>query len=132
MIVGCLGDIPFYVTHNTVRTISNLVQKRTVSYSTHQRVASTGLVELTGYDPRSITFDIQLATALGAKPSTLYSKLDAYSASSTTLPLVLGNEVYGDYRWVIKSLQGKTVHSDKLGRPIYMTVSIGLLEYQRK
>lgn len=131
MIIGCLGSIPFYVTHHTVQTINNMVLKRSVSYSTHQRVASTGLVELTGYDPLSFTFDMHLTTALGVKPKTLYDKLDAYAKSSTTLPLVLGNEVLGDYRWVIKSLQGKTVHSDWLGRPIYMTASVGLLEYQR-
>lgn len=132
MIVGCLGDVPFFVSHFAVQTIKNVVRKRSVSYSVHQRVASTGLAELTGFDPCTITFDMDLSATLGVSPNKLYDKLDAYAKNATTLPLVIGLEVYGDYRWVIKSLSQKIVHTDGLGRPIYATISISLLEYQRK
>ena len=50
----------------------------------------------------------------------------------TTLPFVLGNVVYGSYRWVIKSAKFKTLHTNAFGTPTWITASVSLLEYQRE
>jgi len=40
--------------------------------------------------------------------------------------------VYGSYRWVIKSVKFKTLHTDAFGTPTWITASVSLLEYQRE
>lgn len=38
----------------------------------------------------------------------------------------------GSYRWVIKSVKFKTLHTDAFGTPTWITASVSLLEYQRE
>ena len=55
-----------------------------------------------------------------------------YVDNHTTLPFVLGNEVFGSYRWVIKSARFKTKYTDAFGVPTWITASVTLLEYPRE
>lgn len=82
--------------------------------------------------PDTITFDIELSAYLGVAPSKQREILKGYVDNHTTLPFVLGNEVFGSYRWVIKSLKFKTKYTDAFGVPTWITASVTLLEYPRE
>ena len=112
MIVGCLGDISFSVFDSHVETIKNMVQNVSARYTTHQRAGGPALTELTGTDAQTITFDIELAAYLGVNPTKERERLKECVLNGTTLPFVLGNVVYGSYRWVIKSAKFKTLHTN--------------------
>ena len=105
MIVGCLGDISFAVFDSHVETIKNMVQNVSARYTTHQRAGGPALTEFTGTDAQTITFDIELAAYLGVNPTKERERLQECVLNGTTLPFVLGNVVYGSYRWVICKIQ---------------------------
>ena len=132
MLVGCLGDISFAVFDSHVETIKNMVQNVSARYTTHQRAEGPALTEFTGTDAQTITFDIELAAYLGVNPTKERERLQECVLNGTTLPFVLGNVVYGSYRWVIKSVKFKTLHTDAFGTPTWITASVSLLEYQRE
>ena len=121
MIVGCLGDISFAVFDSHVETIKNMVQNVSARYTTHQRAGGPALTEFTGTDAQTITFDIELAAYLGVNPTKERERLQECVLNGTTLPFVLGNVVYGSYRWVIKSVKFKTLHTDAFGTPTCKT-----------
>ena len=110
MIVGCLGDISFSVFDSHVETIKNMVQNVSARYTTHQRTGGPALTEFTGTDAQTITFDIELAAYLGVNPAKERERLKECVLNGTTLPFVLGNVVYGSYRWVIKSAKFKILY----------------------
>lgn len=132
MIVGCLGGITFAVFDGYVKTITDVVESVSARYTTHQRAGGKALTEGTGTDAETITFDIELAAYLGVAPSKQREMLRGYVNNQTTLSFVLGNEVYGSYRWVIKSAKFKTKHTDAFGTPTWITASVSLLEYPRE
>lgn len=113
-------------------TIKNMVQNVSARYTTHQRAGGPALTEFTGTDAQTITFDIELAAYLGVNPTKERERLQECVLNGTTLPFVLGNVVYGSYRWVIKSVKFKTLHTDAFGTPTWITASVSLLEYQRE
>ena len=117
MIVGCLGGIIFAVFDGYVKTIKDMVQSVSARYTTHQRAGGKALAEFTGTDADTITFDIELSAYLGVAPSKQREILKGYVDNHTTLPFVLGNEVFGSYRWVIKSARFKTKYTDAFGVP---------------
>ena len=116
MIVGCLGGIIFAVFDGYVKTIKDMVQSVSARYTTHQRAGGKALAEFTGTDADTKQREI----------------LMGYVDNHTTLPFVLGNEVFGSYRWVIKSVKFKTKHTDAFGVPTWITASVTLLEYPRE
>ena len=132
MIVGCLGDIIFAVFDGYVKTIKDMAQSVSARYTTHQRAGGKALAEFTGTDADTITFDIELSAYLGVAPSKQREILKGYVDNHTTLPFVLGNEVFGSYRWVIKSVKFKTKYTAAFGVPTWIAASVTLLEYPRE
>ena len=55
MQVGCLGDVLFSVSDDTVETINNFVWSGSARYSTHQRHLTHALTEFTGLNPDAVT-----------------------------------------------------------------------------
>lgn len=129
MVTGCLGDIVFQVSEQTVRTISGMKWSGSARYSTHQRHNGNALTEFTGIDPDRMSFDIILAAHLGVKPRDEAAKLFAYERSGKTLPLVIGDTAYGKYRWTILSHEMKAELHDRQGTVTMATLSVELQEY---
>ena len=116
--------VSFAVFDSHVETIKNMVQNVSARYTTHQRAGGPALTEFTGTDAQTITFDIELAAYLGVNPTKERERLQECVLSGTTLPF--------SYRWVIKSVKFKTLHTDAFGTPTWITASVSLLEYQRE
>ncbi len=132
MQVGCLGDIAFKVSSDTVRTISNVTWSGSANYSTHARHLTDSLTEFTGVAPDEMTFDIVLSAFLGVAPMADINKIWAYERQGQALPLVIGSKAYGKYRWVIKSHKVKMQTFSGRGDVLTATVSLNLLEYIKR
>lgn len=129
MIVGCLGDLIFQVSSDTVLTVSNFVESASTRYAIHQRHNNSACLEYTGMDPDQLIFDIELSEYLGVYPQSAINILWGYIRSGQPVSMVLGRIVYGKWRWVIKSMAIKMKHTDKDGTWTHCTVSVTLMEY---
>lgn len=132
MQIGCLGDIAFQVSADTVRTISDMTWSGSANYATHSRHLTDALVEFTGLAPDAISFDVTLSAYLGVSPMADVVKIWDYERSGRALPLVLGSKAYGKYRWVIKSHKIKMQTFDGHGNLTSATVSLSLTEYTER
>ena len=128
-VIGCLGDIVFEVSEETIRTINNMKWSGSARYSTHQRHLTNALTEFTGIDPDKMSFDIILLKHLGGDPITTVAKLFGYERDGTSLPLVIGDKGYGKYRWTILSHDMKVNVHDARGGVASATVTVNLQEY---
>ncbi len=131
-IVGCLGDVSFIASVDTVRTIDNMKWSGSARYAVHQRHLGRGLLEYTGTDPDKITFDMTLTTQLGVSPTGETEKIRRYMNDGRPLPLVIGNKAYGSYRWVVTGYNLKTQAYDRRGNVYLATLSVTLQEYLRR
>lgn len=129
--VGVLGDIPFIVSSDVVRTLSNMKWSGSARYTTHQRHNNHALTEFTGLDADKLSFDIYLSASLGVDPMAELTKIWRYERNHTPLSLVVGTHAYGKYRWVIESHSAEVQHHGRNGDLQQVTVSISLLEYLR-
>ena len=132
MQIGCLGDIAFQVSADTVRTISAMTWSGSANYSTHSRHLTDALVEFTGLAPDAISFDVTLSAYWGVSPMADIVKIWDYERSGRALPLVLGSKAYGKYRWVINSHKIQMQTFDGHGNLTSATVSLSLTEYTER
>lgn len=130
--VGCLGEIVFEVSSDTVLTLNNFKWSGGAKYATHQRHGMNALTELTGLDPDKITFDVVLSAYLGIEPQKVINKLWEYERNGTAVSLVLGDKAYGKYRWNVVSHSVAAKNFDGRGNITNVTVSITLQEYLRR
>jgi hypothetical protein len=130
-IVGCLGDIAFFASSELTRTISNMKLSGSAKYSTHQVHGGKALPELTGQDADKLTFDVVLSIYLGVSPKDSIKRIREAKENGEALPFVLGNTVYGDYRWVITSYSVNPEHYSRLGGLNHVKLSLTLQEYPK-
>ncbi len=128
-VVGCLGDILFQVSDQTITAINNVKWSGSARYSTHQRHNGNALTEFTGVEPDRMSFEIILPEERGKGARTELKKIWEYKRSGEALPLTLGTRPYGKYRWIILSLDLTVVNTDAKGNFISGTVAIELQEY---
>ena len=128
-VVGCLGDILFQVSDQTITAINNVKWSGSARYSTHQRHNGNALTEFTGVEPDRMSFEIILPEERGKGARTELKKIWEYKRSGEALPLTLGTRPYGKYRWTILSLGLTVVNTDAKGNFISGTVAIELQEY---
>ncbi len=130
-VLGCLGDIVFKVSDDTVHTFSNMKRSGSVNYSVHSRHATMPLAEFTGIELEKLSFDIALSVFLGTDPDEEIDKIIRYERNAKTLMLMIDSKFIGSYRWTITSHDIKPKHYGKQGKILSATVSLQLLEYPR-
>lgn len=132
MTIGCLGDIVFEVSSETVRTLRNFKWGGSATYATHKRQGTDALTEFTGREPDTISFELILNKSFGAEPMSEIVKLWNYERNGAAVSLVLGDKAYGKYRWNVISHQTKTEHFDGRGNMISAAVDVSLQEYLKR
>lgn len=130
-IIGCLGDIIFEVSEDTVRTLNNMVWSGSARYAVHERHLTNALTEFVGLDPDKITFNIILTTELNVDPVAEVVKIWNIERSGRAVPLTLGTKAYGKYRWTITKHEMKATAHYGNGDIRAATVSVSLQEYLR-
>ena len=132
MQIGCLGDIPFYVSESVIQTVSKFTWSGSMQITEHKRHMSDALTEPTGRGADTVSFTLTLSRFLGIDPMAMLEKLWTYQREYVTLPLVLGGHGYGKYRWLLKSIKVSVQHFDPSGNIASCDVSISLIEYVRR
>jgi hypothetical protein len=130
--VGCLGDIVFSVSSEKIETIQNTQWSGSARIQEHQRHLDNSLTEFTGVNADTFSFNIVLSAYLGVNPMKELEKIWDYERKGTALPLVLGEKIYGKYRWLIKSHNASMQNFDGNGNLISCNVSLSLIEYLDK
>ena len=130
-VIGCLGDIPFTVSEDVVRTVSSFKWGGSARFAVHQRPGTDALTEFLGVDPDTFSLPIELSAELGVDPNEEIARLFAYEREGRPLPLVLGEKAYGKYRWCIQSHETESETFDRYGNLYSARVTVELLEYLR-
>ncbi len=131
MKIGTLGEVIFEVSSETIQTISKFSRTKSASFQTHSVHLKTGLLEFTGSDPETITFNIKSSRYLGADPHQTYLKLREYMSDGTAVQFIVGNVLYGSYRWVVSKCKATYNYYDKKGNVTDMDISVTLTEYRK-
>ena len=90
MVVGCLGDIVFQVSEETVETLQDVEWSGEARYTVHQRHLQNALTEFTGVEPDKIRFSMQLTPLLGVDIIGELVKIWTYERSGEAVPTDLG------------------------------------------
>lgn len=128
MKTGMLGTVSFEVTDKTFRTISNLSRSNRANFSVHNLVGKKGILEFTGVEPETITFEVLFSAWLGENPETWRKKLETMLNNGKVVSFVLGTWPIGT-QWVIEDLKFDTNLFYKDGTPAEYKASISLKEY---
>lgn len=128
MTTGMLGDVTFEVTDKTVKTISNLSRSNKAYYTTHKLFATKGILEFTGVEPETISFEAMFSAWLGVNPETWRRKLTDLLEKGQAVSFVLGTSPIGS-KWVIESLSFNTDLFYRDGTPAEYKAKINLKEY---
>ncbi len=131
MEIGCLGEIVFEVTPETVRTLDKFKWSGSARWAVHDRHNYHALTEYTGMDPDKASFTMYLSRYLGVEPLEEVVKLWKYEREGTPLLLTIGEKGYGKYRWTILDHEMDQESTDGEGNTATCTVKINLLEYLR-
>ena len=129
--IGCLGDIPFMVSSDTVQTFTNAKMSGSAKFATHQRHTGDALTEFVGNNPDKFNFDMILSAYLGVNPMEQVEKIITYMREGRTLPLVIGDKSIGRYRWTITNYNVRIQTTDGVGNILTVTVTVNLQEYLR-
>lgn len=127
--IGTLGTVAFQVSDKTIETFNNFQWECEARYAKHERHGGYDLVEFTGISAETITFDLELSAYLGVSPKVEVEKLRTLLQEGTAVPLVLGEKVFGRYRWVVTSMKTTVTEVDRDGDIARATVNVSLLEY---
>ena len=127
--IGSFGTVTFRVSASIVETVRNMVRSQSAQYAVHQRHGTTALTEFVGVNPETLTFDIDLSVYLGVSPKTEIEKLRGYLQKGIAVPLVLGGQIIGAYRWTVQSIKVTEKSRDRSGELELATVSVSLQEY---
>ena len=128
-VVGMLGGVVFQASDQTVKTFTNFQWSGSSRYETHQRHLGRALTEFIGVDPETASMSITLSSYLGVNPLAEIEAIRLYQSAAIPIPLVLGNRIYGAWRWVITKFSVSGKFYDAAGTMTHCTVSVSLQEY---
>ncbi len=133
MEIGSLGDVVFEVSEDEIKTVREPQWSGKGGWQQHKRHLNMPLPEFVGPELDSFKFNIRISSFLGTeKVIDELAILLGYERDGVILPLVLGEKIYGRYRWTLTSHTIKMEHFDGEGNLIGADVSITLTEYPRK
>lgn len=131
-VIGTLGDIVFSVSRESVKTFEGMKWDSSAKYATHERHLKNTLLEFTGTDAESISFNVYFSVFLGVNPMQEIKKLLEAERSGKIMRLVIGSKAYGRNKWVIEKLSKDLDRFDSKGNLLVAKVSISLKEYAER
>lgn len=129
MTVGSLGGVSFSASGERIVTPYKMSRSGSVNWAKHARAGGTTLLERASDDAETATLHFKLVSATAADVSGELRLLEEYKRIGAVLPLELGNEVLGRWRWVISSLSYEVEAFDITGAPAVADVTVNLTEY---
>ena len=110
-----------------METFKNLKKSGGASYGKHNRHCGDTILEFTGRDAGSISFDITLCSSLGVSVTKELEKIEWAERAGKVMRLILGKRIYG--KWVIVKHSVNYKYFDRAQNPTVADVSVSLTEY---
>ena len=117
---------------DVIKTLRGVTWQGSADISIHKRHLNVGLPEFTGSNPDTITFSVRVSTALGVDPLTEITRLKDYERNGTLLPFVLGEKIYGRFRWLISKSKILLEYYDPEGNLTTADISLTITEYPER
>ena len=128
MMIGSLGDIPFYVAADESALLSGLSWSSGARYAEHTRHGETDMLEYVGNNPDQISFDIKLSAFLGVNPSRVLERLRTIHKEHKAVKFALGTLPIPGH-WVLSDMDVSLEHFHKDGTLLSADVQVKLQEY---
>ena len=127
--IGALGSILFKVSAKDVNTFQELTRSSSGRWAYHAIHMKKPKSEFLGPELDSISFTMQLEATLGRNPRYDMEKLMILTRTGEALPLVIGGDAMGYYRWTVESTEQQYTRVDNKGKVLAGTISVTLKEY---
>lgn len=128
MKTGSFAGVTFSVSDQVVKTLNSFTWSTSTKWTTHQRLGTKELPEMTGKALDKATFGMTLSGYFGVNPMTQYKKLRDAVANGTVSTLVVGRAKVGT-KWVATSCSLTATHYDREGAVASAEVKVTLQEY---
>lgn len=127
--IGALGDILFKVSIQDVNTFQDFNRSSAGRWAYHEIHMQKPKSEFLGPELDTITFSMQFESALGRDPRHDMEKLMILTRTGEALPLVIGGDPIGYYRWTVESTEQEYKRVDNKGNVISGSIAVTLKEY---
>ena len=127
--IGSLGDIPFEVSSEKVRTFDELNRSGSARFAYHNRQGAKELSEFLGASLEDLSFTIRLSVVGKLNPNEEVEKLRAIRDEGMSVLFVLNGEPQGDGYWNIVSMSEDHKIVDNRGRSLIIDCALTLKEY---
>ncbi len=127
--IGALGDILFKVSYKNINTFQDLVRSSSGRWAYHEVHMQKPRSEFLGPNLDTITFLMQFESSLGRNPRYDMEKLMKLTRTGEALPLVIGGDALGYYRWTVEATEQTYKQVDKNGKVISGAITVTLKEY---
>lgn len=127
--IGALGDILFKVSYKNINTFQDLVRSSSGRWAYHEVHMQKPRSEFLGPNLDTITFLMQFESSLGRNPRYDMEKLMKLTRTGEALPLVIGGDALGYYRWIVEATEQTYKQVDKNGKVISGAITVTLKEY---
>lgn len=127
--IGSYGDIIFEVSAEKMRTISDLSRSASARWANHEIIGQKPKSEFLGPNLDTISFKMRFDIAFGVNPKAEMDKLLIMCRTGQAETLIIGGDVLGVDKWVIKSVTQNWLYFDGFGRCIVGGADVALEEY---
>lgn len=127
--IGALGNVVFKVSANYINTFQDFKRESSGRWAKHDIYGQKPKEEFLGPELDTISFKMELKASLGNNPRYDAEKLMILTRTGEALPLVIGGDAMGYYRWVVKKVEQEWEDIDPNGNVLSATVHITLTEY---
>ena len=106
MLIGSWGKIVFEVSGIGTFTFSEIEQKSSGRWATHETINSVPLSEFLGPGQDEINMKISITKMLGADPKAVYHLFRKLVRQGKNYPLILRGEPLSDNLWYVEEING--------------------------
>lgn len=136
--VGSFGSFSFLRRYG----LTNFSMQSTLATEPQNQTGRKPSTIVDGPDLQTAQFDLRLSRALAVDPDTIIKELQSLLDAQSPRQLVMGGQVLGSYRWLLKSVlvtdavcsaDGGIVYAYEGGLPIddYNSAAYGLSDYEK-
>lgn len=125
--IGSLGDIPFEVTPDRIRTFREISRRVAARWSEHAIAGRKPSLEFVGPSLDEVSLSVRLSATDGLNPRKEIERIALIVATGEVLPLIIGGEFLGVFA-VMESSESRRVHASG-GELMIAEVSLTLKEY---
>ena len=127
--IGALGNIIFKVSAKDINTFQEFVRSSSGRWAYHAVHMRKPVSEFLGPELDSITFSMQFEASLGRNPRYDMEQLMKLTRTGEAVPLVIGGDGLGYYRWTVENIEQQYTRVDKKGKVLSGIVNVTLKEY---